>query len=535
MPHSVFISYSRREAPFVDVLLDALEDKGIEVWVDYHCLVPGKAWLDQIFSGIDGAEVLLLVVSKASMASKNVELEYARALEKKKRIILIIFEAVPLPAAFGPCEWLDFRGSFRAGLNELLARLDQPNKQPPAPQKGFKAPGVVWLSFILSLFAVVISIPGWWTFFLPIVLVPLPFRILMRNFHYYRTRFALLTLPVIIFLSWAFFSTYEQLDLPMMLCLIAGIFLTPALLILINSRGMRIWSKPIASAPQFANPYQPEIRDPQPVPFFIEYAAADTKYANAIAKQLTRFGHPQVEGPREAQASLVLLSHYKNSTAIDPQEHALYPIVIQDAKISDERILRIQWIDFRRGMRQLDSLAKLLPQPTKLLKALGVAPISEQAVYPRIIQMLDYYLVLLGFFSLSAWLVSLVEQWRALVQLRSFPLFVASSTLLLIVTMTIIVQTRRGLISREGRFASLGALIAGILGIGVIGVLQTFYSINMFNAASGLDQIASRGDVRGMVIIFMPFCYLLGLTLLSLFSLFNFRDLTRWFPYRGKA
>jgi hypothetical protein len=119
--------------------------------------------------------------------------------------------------------------------------------------------------------------------------------------------------------------------------------------------------------------------------------------------------------------------------------------------------------------------------------------------------------------------------------LRSFPLFVASSTLLLIVTMTIIVQTRRGLISREGRFASLGALIAGILGIGVIGVLQTFYSINMFNAASGLDQIASRGDVRGMVIIFMPFCYLLGLTLLSLFSLFNFRDLTRWFPYRGKA
>src|SRR5687767_11369162 len=109
MPHSVFISYSRREAPFVDVLLDALEDKGVEVWLDYHCLVPGKAWLEQIFSGIDAADVVLLVVSKASMASKNVELEYADALKKQKRIILIIFEAVPLPTAFQSTEWLDFR------------------------------------------------------------------------------------------------------------------------------------------------------------------------------------------------------------------------------------------------------------------------------------------------------------------------------------------------------------------------------------------------------------------------------------------
>src|SRR5688572_26703919 len=111
MAKSVFISYSRREAPFVDVLLDALEDRGIEVWLDYHCLVPGKAWLEQILSGIDAAEVVLLVVSKASMASKNVEFEYMDALKKKKRLLLIIFEAAPLPSALQSCEWLDFRGS----------------------------------------------------------------------------------------------------------------------------------------------------------------------------------------------------------------------------------------------------------------------------------------------------------------------------------------------------------------------------------------------------------------------------------------
>ena len=71
MTQSVFISYSRRESPFVDALLDELEDRGVEVWLDYHCLVPGKPWLDQIVSGIQASDVMLLVVSKASMASLN--------------------------------------------------------------------------------------------------------------------------------------------------------------------------------------------------------------------------------------------------------------------------------------------------------------------------------------------------------------------------------------------------------------------------------------------------------------------------------
>src|SRR5215212_2492354 len=112
MTHSVFISYSRRESPFVDVLLDALEDKGVNVWVDYHSLVPAKRWLNQIIEGIRQSDTFLLVVSKDSMASANVELEYKHALEQKKRVILIIFEAVSLPPALQACEWIDFRRSF---------------------------------------------------------------------------------------------------------------------------------------------------------------------------------------------------------------------------------------------------------------------------------------------------------------------------------------------------------------------------------------------------------------------------------------
>ena len=72
MSKSVFISYSRQEVPFVEILLNELEGKGIPTWLDYRSLIPGRPWLDQIISGIDASDVILLVISNASIASKNV-------------------------------------------------------------------------------------------------------------------------------------------------------------------------------------------------------------------------------------------------------------------------------------------------------------------------------------------------------------------------------------------------------------------------------------------------------------------------------
>src|SRR5262245_9384420 len=183
MSHSVFISYCRRESPFVDVLLDTLEDEGVDVWVDYQCLVPGKPWLEQILEGIHRADIFLLVVSKESMTSPNVAVEYQHALEEKKRIILIIFEAVGLPPRLQTCEWIDFHKSFGKKEKELLTILDAPLQgQPPPPQKGFKTSFMVWMVFAVSLLMLILSIPGWWTLFLPLLLIPLPIRILRRDF-----------------------------------------------------------------------------------------------------------------------------------------------------------------------------------------------------------------------------------------------------------------------------------------------------------------------------------------------------------------
>ena len=530
MSHSVFISYSRRESPFVDVLLDALEDKGVEVWVDYHSLIPAKPWLDQILEGIHQADVFLLVVSKDSMASENVRSEYQVAREQKKHILLIIFEAVSLPPSLQNCEWIDMRSSFNNRLKELLSRLDQPIQQLAAPQKGFKTYSIVWFTFVVSLLLVVISIPAWWTFYIPALLIPLPRQILKRNFPFYRVRFAVLTLPVILILDWGFFATYSQLFTVIASAAVSSLLLCPIMILLLSSKGMRLWGKPGSSAPRFVNPYSPAIRQPQAVPFFIEYAPEDKKYADIIVKELTSYGHPAMRDVADAQACFAIISKYKNTTSIDPEKHTLYPIIVQDTPIQDQNLQRIQWIDFRRGLRHMNSLAQLLPEPAKLLKALGVVPLSGLGVYPRVIQIWDYFLALLAIFSLSIWLPLLVDFGRQFIQLDNALIFFTVNILITLLTLRILSVSRRSLLNRQGRFASLRGMIGSILLTGFIFLVQSIYIINVIIAAAALTGLVAKDDVRGAVVLFLPLTYLLGLILITIISLWNWRELIRWFP-----
>src|SRR6187551_38307 len=122
MTKNIFISYSRRELGFVDDLVGRLEGENYEVWLDYRALIPGSPWKEQIDQGLKEADTVLLVVSKAALASEYVALEWRHFLETKQRFILLIFEAVDLPKELEQFEWVDFRGDYQTGLNELLSQ-----------------------------------------------------------------------------------------------------------------------------------------------------------------------------------------------------------------------------------------------------------------------------------------------------------------------------------------------------------------------------------------------------------------------------
>ena len=173
MKPNIFMSYSRREVPFVNHLVDDLEDHDFNVWLDYRSLIPGTPWAEQIDQGIAESDVILLVVSKAAMGSKYVAMEWQQVLELDKRVILLIFEAVDLPSELACFEWVDFRGSYKKGFAELQQQLMQAEDEAhPAPQTGFKLPTMVWIAAILSVIVALFSLGAIWTIFVPYLLIP---------------------------------------------------------------------------------------------------------------------------------------------------------------------------------------------------------------------------------------------------------------------------------------------------------------------------------------------------------------------------
>ena len=80
----VFISYSRKDAKFVDRIHDVLLGKGANVWLDRHDMIAGPL-RDQVRDAIGLNDTLLLVLSKTSVESDWVEYELDKAREKEKR------------------------------------------------------------------------------------------------------------------------------------------------------------------------------------------------------------------------------------------------------------------------------------------------------------------------------------------------------------------------------------------------------------------------------------------------------------------
>lgn len=532
--YPLFISYSRREAPFVDHLLDHLEDLGFPVWLDYHSLVLAQPWQEQIFAGIDGAEIVLLVVSEAALASKNVESEWRRALAQGKRIILVIFAAVALPPELHTCEWVDFRTSFHHGLRQLVARFDAPAvPTAPPPQAGFRAPWIVWLTFAASLVVTLLSIPTWWSLYPLFILLPLPYRILKRDFNFFEVQSVLITLPVVLFVSGIFLSNQEAILNAITYIFLLSLLPTLLLFFLLRSTGMQRWGKPIASRPRFANPYRPHNPHPEPIPFTVECAPQDRRYAADLIAGLTRYGHPHVEAG-DAQVAFVLISPYHSCTALELHRQVVYPVILQDTPAVDRAISRIQWLDFRRGMRDLDNLAQLLPDPARLLKALGIAPMGNQTALPAIIHSLVYFLTFLAVAIVSSWGPFYVQLWPWLGRIEGVWIISLVNAGLIGLSLALIFLTRRALLTRSGRLASLRWVSLVLAGLGLLIFSQWLLGNVMRNDIFNRFGVLGDDDFRDLSAGFGTLVYLAGLIPVVGLALWNRRALWRWFPENNK-
>ena len=538
MKQNLFISYSRRQTPFVDRFADKLEDDGYFVWLDYQKLVPAKPWLDQINAGIDAADVFFLVVSEESISSRNVAPEWKRALDKKKRIILIIFEAVPLPAELQGCEWVDFRTKYKQSFRELLERIEKP--QPvtgPVPQSGFKGPKRFWLALGLSVLLIFASLPTWWTLFVPFILVPLPRDILRRNYIFSRVIPMLVLLPFIFAMTDILFffsqdTVFYSLSKYVDPWFIPASLISWTLAILLLTPVMQRRAKPEGARVRFANPLVVDVKSPRSVVFAIEHALEDERYANDLRRGLERYGH-RLAGENEIpEAVFVLISEYQKTTKYDPDHQAIYPILLQAVKDIDPKLSRIQRIDFRNGIRSMNKLARLLPEPERLLKALAVPPVGSQEVFPFAVSVMQYFYLITGILGGGGLLTSLLSVGFLILRgdIDSYEyvkfLLVTLNGLLLLGAVVVAVWSLR--------FRAGGA--SALYPLSVLTVFQMVMHLGVFmllttsKASDDATFNALYSAASGTLLSVLAFPA--GLVLIILILLFRWKDLYRWLPRR---
>src|SRR5712691_13255152 len=94
-PVSIFISYSRTDSEFVDRLEADLQARNFRTWVDRHKLEGGQIWLDEIEKSIEQCQVLLVVLSPASVTSQYVRMEYRYARSLDRLVIPLLYRPCP--------------------------------------------------------------------------------------------------------------------------------------------------------------------------------------------------------------------------------------------------------------------------------------------------------------------------------------------------------------------------------------------------------------------------------------------------------
>ena len=139
-----FISYSRKDTPFVERLEAALNARGISTWRDATSIPGGDDWYQNIVTGLTNAYAVICIVTPNADESKWVRREQLRADEDgipplvvqpaKHRNPLHLQEVQPI---------LMDAPNWNAGVLALIAALERCQTRHPAPTTATPSPAAI--------------------------------------------------------------------------------------------------------------------------------------------------------------------------------------------------------------------------------------------------------------------------------------------------------------------------------------------------------------------------------------------------------
>src|SRR5579859_6517360 len=122
----VFISYSRIDVEFAHRLRAWIHTLGYKTWFDQDNIAEGVYWPDAIDSGLKSSDVVIGIMTPASLASRNVKNEWDWSLANNKRLVLpMLHQCKPddIPHRYISLNYIDFTKDETAGFARLQAAL----------------------------------------------------------------------------------------------------------------------------------------------------------------------------------------------------------------------------------------------------------------------------------------------------------------------------------------------------------------------------------------------------------------------------
>jgi hypothetical protein len=128
VPRNVFLCHSSDDKWFVREVWSDLLNAGHKPWLDEYEIKVGDSIVQKIDEGTREAGALVLFLSKSSIQSSWVLREWSSALARQlsKRNIQVLpalVEDCEIPSILSDVKYADFRGSYNAGLAELMNGL----------------------------------------------------------------------------------------------------------------------------------------------------------------------------------------------------------------------------------------------------------------------------------------------------------------------------------------------------------------------------------------------------------------------------
>jgi hypothetical protein len=143
---SVFISYSRTDSEFVDLLQRLLVSKGYDAWLDRRNIDVGSRWDNAVEQAIQSRTYMIVVLSPESVASQNVSDEWNYALDEDKTIIPVYYHACTIPMSLRRVQWIDFeKQPFADAFKALTAALGESDNRPIDPIELAKREGLIFI------------------------------------------------------------------------------------------------------------------------------------------------------------------------------------------------------------------------------------------------------------------------------------------------------------------------------------------------------------------------------------------------------